>query len=189
MNYRCYHINNFYLSGIHAGIQSAHAQHELAMKYLTPNGPIVKSPFHQPAIDGYVEWATNHKTIIVLNGGMQADLEKWVELLSSTSHAHAWATFHEAPEALNGALTNIALVLPERIYGYAREVTRVLNSETFACLGEGLIFRLEDNAQCTIRAVGQGGAWLEADDGDQLTFSPVEISIMEKLSKCHLMGN
>lgn len=31
---RCYNINCFYLAGIHAGIQSGHAQKEMSLKYL-----------------------------------------------------------------------------------------------------------------------------------------------------------
>lgn len=114
---RCYHINNFYLSGIHAGIQSAHAQHEMALKYL------VKKKHNQDAsaAESYIEWIENHKTIVVLNGGMSKDLLVWQEFLSRPANSNlAWAAFSESEEALNGAITNIALVLPPRMYEYSR---------------------------------------------------------------------
>lgn len=184
MNYRCYHINNFYLGGIHAGIQSAHAQHELAMKYLSPDAAAPKTLFNAPAAAAYVEWATNHKTIIVLNGGMQSDLRSWVGLLSTTTHPHAWAEFEEAEEALNGALTNIALVLPEYVYAYASEVTKALNAPMGV---KHVLHRLEDGADCVVQKLDNGNVVLKCSDGDELLLSAVDVDIMEKLSKCRLM--
>lgn len=183
MNMRCYHLNNFYLGGIHAGIQSAHAQHEMAMKYL--GGAEAKHPHFGPARDNYKEWAKNHKTIIVLNAGMQSDLVGWVELLASNSfHEFAWAQFHEAEEALNGALTNVALVLPERIYGYAREVTKAFNTDTAHVR---VVRRLEDGAECRYYNTEDGGAKLTAPDGDEMHYTAFELQLMSRLSKCGLM--
>lgn len=182
MNMRCYHLNNFYMGGIHAGIQSAHAQHELAMKYM--GDAVVKSPHFVPAKEGYIEWATNHKTIIVLNAGMQVDLKSWITKLESNSfHSFAWAPFFEAEEALNGALTNIALVLPERIYGYAREVTRARNAGTQWIRK---VNRIDDGVECRYYDTDEG-AKLVAPDGDELTFTMFELQLMSDLSKCGLM--
>lgn len=184
MNYRCYHLNNMYLAAVHAGLQSAHAQHELAIKYLDSSESLAETPIHEPAKAGYLEWAKNHKTIIVLNGGMQSNLLEWETMLASAPHPYAWASFRESEEALNGALTNIALVLPEKIYSYAKEVTRADNAPMGVC---AVVRRLEDNAECRYKRISNGGAKLYAPDGDELVFSEFELDLMAKLSRCGLM--
>lgn len=179
---RCYHLNNFYMGGIHAGIQSAHAQHELAMKYLGEY--IAKSPHFEPAKKAYIDWATNYKTIIVLNAGMQSDLKEWVALMQSNSmHDFAWAPFYESDEAINGALTNMALVLPERIYGYAREVSKARAMESNHIR---VVRRIHDGAECRYYNTDAGGK-LVAPDGDELAFTDFELQVMLRLSKCNLM--
>lgn len=112
---RCYHFNNFYLSGIHAGIQSAHSQTELAIKY----GFNKKQG--DPKSEAYEDWAVNHKTMVVLNGGMQQSLAELLTFLDNPDNPYPWAYFCESEEALNNALTNIALVLPYHMYAYARQ--------------------------------------------------------------------
>lgn len=107
---RAYHICNMYLSGIHAGIQSAHCQHELAVKMVDPGTPINR-------FNMYLDWAKNHKTIILLNGGYQSNLEEFIEAVTLTDYP--WAEFRESNDALNGALTNVCVVLPEAMYGAA----------------------------------------------------------------------
>lgn len=113
MSYRCYHLANMYLAGIQAGIQSAHAQHVLAQKYAFP---IIDGKQPSPAFKPYREWAENHQTIICLNAGYAANLESVVDILDSENNPMAWVEWHESEEALNGAITNVAVVLPERIY-------------------------------------------------------------------------
>ena len=106
---RCYHMQNMYLSGTQAGIQTAHAQHEMAIKYLFEKND---GQCH----DMYLDWAKNHKTIILLNGGMMAQLSAIKQMLESSDNPYPWACFHESEAALNGALTNIGVVLPYKIY-------------------------------------------------------------------------
>lgn len=123
---RCYNINCFYLSGIHAGIQSGHAQKELSLKYLVKDnhrqGPQAKAIL--------VEYLEFHKTVIVLNGGMVGDLLKVEEFLAQEGNTdYAWASFRESEFALNGTLTNIALILPWHIYAYKNEVCGLLEEE------------------------------------------------------------
>lgn len=190
---RCYHINNFYLNGIHAGIQSAHAQHELAVKYL--GDTVQKNPYFTPARESYLEWATKHKTIIVLNGGMQCDLERWVELLSRNPvNAYAWAPFHEAQEALNGALTNVALVLPEHIYKHARQISTIVAGWTGA--GDRVTILKNPDIHIyleradTAREVWKLTTEMYVDD-DQVTheqlYTKFDVELMSMLSKCNLM--
>ena len=188
---RCYHLNNFYLHEKHCGIQSAHSQHELMLKYTDPSNPTIKSPFCQPQLEGYLEWARNHKTIIVLNGGMQSHLQEWVEFLTPLSHSYAWAKFNESEEALNGALTNVAVVLPERIYTFARQITNAIESgrsnvirstdfvyiELFRLPGDNYKLVRKSRAVVTEEFV-EDEAWL---------YNQFDVQLMDKLSKCSLM--
>jgi hypothetical protein len=115
---RCYHFNNMYMHGIHAGIQSKHSGDEVTLKYLA-----TKSEGQGVyARDSYLDWMANHKTVVVLNGGMHGDLVKIEAFLSSEDNPYAWAPFRESEYALNNALTNIAIVLPEHIYAYKEGV-------------------------------------------------------------------
>ncbi|MNC12906.1 hypothetical protein D3C75_606330 [compost metagenome] len=119
---RCYHFCNFYLSGIHAGIQAAHAQHELAVKYLgdgfNPDVEIHSEWSHDANIAKYLDWAKNHKTMILLNAGMQGDLLKIEGSLESDKNRFPYASFREDQYALNGALTDVCIVLPEEMYAF-----------------------------------------------------------------------
>lgn len=109
---RCYHFCHVYLSDIQKGIQSAHAQMELFVKY-----PF--NPCNNQSIDLY-EWATHHKTMICLNGGNSASLIKTKNLLEGCSYP--WSVFYEDEDSLNSTITNVAIVLPERIYTVAKQI-------------------------------------------------------------------
>lgn len=97
---RAYCINNMYLSGIHAGIQSAHSIVEVVMNH--PQHPTLK------------QWAEHDKTIVVLNGGYAKNLHIIAQLLADTDLA--WAPFYESDEALDGAITNVCVILDQSIY-------------------------------------------------------------------------
>lgn len=118
---RLYTLCNAYLSSIQQGIQSAHVTHELFLKYPRPDGPL-----YGKADNVLWSWARDHKTMIVLNGGINADLVKLREFLtySSTqlgntlgfSQGLPWATFNEDGDSLGGILTCIGIVVPEIFY-------------------------------------------------------------------------
>jgi hypothetical protein len=106
---RAYFFNNFYLSSIQQGIQSAHVVHELFVKYrVTSCGRVLK--LH--------DWAENHKTMIVLNGGHSASLRAlYVELEALAEELQLpIASFHEDEDSLDGAFTSIGIIVPESIY-------------------------------------------------------------------------
>jgi hypothetical protein len=58
------------------------------------------------------DWATNHKTIIVKNGGATQNLIQMVDLFKELNYP--WTTFSE-PD-LDNALTCVGIVVPERLY-------------------------------------------------------------------------
>lgn len=102
---RLYTFTNVYISSIQKGIQTAHVVSDMYTKYSNESGY-------------FNAWASDHKTIIVLNGGNQ-------EMLSNTfmqmkafgfRYNYPFVSFHEDEQSLNGALTAIGIVLPEEIY-------------------------------------------------------------------------
>jgi hypothetical protein len=66
--------------------------------------------------DMLYEWGTLHKTMIVLNGGFLSDMQEALEFLNTPENPYPVAEFYESQEAMGGMLTNIAIVLPEKIY-------------------------------------------------------------------------
>lgn len=107
MKTRMYCVVNQYIAGIHAGIQSAHAIAEVFRDY---------TPAKTKAGKLVLEWADEDKTIIVLNGGYQSSLQSLCEKLIPVSATYPWASFCEEKDALNGAMTAVAVVLPEYMY-------------------------------------------------------------------------
>jgi len=106
---RAYFFGNMYLSSIQQGIQAAHATHELFTKW---NQPSV-------AQANLLEWAENHKTMILLNGGYSETIQDLVTFLAQQGDhtvEYPWAPFYEEKASLNGALTTVGVILPEKIY-------------------------------------------------------------------------
>lgn len=110
MELRLYTFINFYLSSIQQGIQSAHLVHELMLKYQMHSSGAAKM---------VSDWARNHKTMIVLNGGGTQELVSAIETLRAQD-AYPWVEFYESQECLSGALTGVAVVLPESVFNAER---------------------------------------------------------------------
>ena len=117
---RCYHFGNYYLSSIQQGIQAAHAQMELFVKYkenIVPNYTSVQQEF-------LFDWAKNHKTMVCLNGGNNKDLLEIKELLTFNNDncTYPWSYFCEDEDSLGAVITNVSIVLPEKIYETAAKI-------------------------------------------------------------------
>lgn len=126
---RCYHFGNFYLSSIQQGIQAAHAQMELFVKYrenicvdYDNTNPAIEECEYQQQVDDLFDWAYNHKTMVCLNGGALGDLKNIEELMKDSENKYPWSTFYEDEYSLGAILTNIAIVLPEEIYDTAAKI-------------------------------------------------------------------
>jgi hypothetical protein len=111
---RIYHVGNMYMSSIQQGIQAAHAQMEMFVKYIPRD---FKAEVEYKKISQLVDWSNNHKTMICLNGGYDSELRKFKDILDVEHNPFPWSCFYESKEAMNGMLTNVAIVIPERIYG------------------------------------------------------------------------
>lgn len=105
VEWRLYTFTNLYVSSIQKGIQTAHVVSDLFAKYSNTNYCLN-------------EWAANHKTIIVLNGGNQESLiQTYVEMgMFAEKRKLPHVKFKEDIESLNGAVTAIGIVLPNEIY-------------------------------------------------------------------------
>jgi len=119
---RAYVLVHSALSGIQKGIQGGHALVEMGLK----EHPLFK------------EWAKKHKTVIFLEGGFQTDLEEAILVLEEHSGGlgewparFPWAAFREDEETLYGALTAVAVILPEKIYNAECEAV----GECLTCSG------------------------------------------------------
>ena len=100
-NYRAYILTNYYLSQLQCGLQSAHVISEMAMKK------------HKH----FKQWATDDKTIIILNGGNSAQLAQFETFCKTdVNNNYCWAAFREDEMSLNGALTAVGIILPDNIY-------------------------------------------------------------------------
>jgi hypothetical protein len=91
------------LSGIQKGIQCGHAAVEYSRH----------SRDGRPAYADYNEFADQHKTFILLDGGSSGDMKTRVSELRAMGIPYA--AFFE-PD-LNNSLSAIAFILPEEIYG------------------------------------------------------------------------
>jgi hypothetical protein len=121
---RIYCFGNFYLSSIQQGIQGLHALGELVVKY----GMKSKEEFgvrerHEIQSSILADFLCNHKTAIVCNGGAQKSLQDlyvfFKQGFSEGKNDFPYSQFKEEQDALNGALTCVAIVLPARIYEFA----------------------------------------------------------------------
>ena len=112
MELRFYSFINFYLSPIQQGIQTAHLVHEMFNKYpIRTSAGVMDTASSDYSL---YEWSENHKTIIVLNAGVDADIQELFD---------AFATLDEFPfvefredAGLCHARTGVGIVLPETIF-------------------------------------------------------------------------
>lgn len=144
MKTRMYCIVNQYITGIHAGIQSAHAIAELMTWYGKPR---TDAPEELTAHHWLKCWREEDKTIIVLNGGYQSVLQDFLDqAMSLETYPVAW--WREEQKALNGAMTAVAVVLPEFIYNPEYKATpegafipqhAMEVNDTYTCEETGLV--------------------------------------------------
>jgi hypothetical protein len=99
---RFYAAGNMYLSSIQQGIQAFHCLGEMVS--------------HRGAEVAMVdEWLHNHKTLVCLNGGNNATLTEFYNLIVDNP-LYPVAKFHEDEQSMGGMLTCVGIIVPERIY-------------------------------------------------------------------------
>lgn len=155
---RAYFFGNMYLSSIQQGIQAQHTTGEFFNKYVTDFAP---GSVFEKASRTLWDWSRNHKTSILLNGGFGENLHALVDMFSSPHNPFPWAHFHEEQAALDGALTCVGIVLPERIYATASAIR---------------------GDQELVDEIMASGAW-ENEDGDLWRLSKWEFELCQELNK------
>lgn len=115
-------------------------------------------------------WAEDHNTIVILNGGNCATLRELELFLRSSDNEFAYTGFWEDNQSLNDALTCVGVVLPERIYDAAEQVRS--RSMTF------------------IYDITTGGYLLDNDKAFKGRLAPkftkFEKELIDRLNKCGL---
>ena len=106
---RFYGFGNYYLSSLQQGLQAGHAAVDLYVKY-----HLEQELSNQQVL--FADWAANHKTMVLLNGGNSADLQDLFNFLSCEENPYPFVKFHEDEVSLNGALTYVGMILPPKIY-------------------------------------------------------------------------
>jgi hypothetical protein len=122
---RAYFFTNMYLSSIQHGIQSLHCLQEINTKYQNESSILT-------------DWAENHKTVIVLNGGPSEKLHAIKHLFEDDNNTYPWGYFIEP--SIDNALTCVGIILPESMYAKVRydigtldyEISQVVKSANFA---------------------------------------------------------
>jgi hypothetical protein len=115
---RAYFFGNMYLSSIQQGIQALHCTSEMFVKYqLPPDDSLMFD-----VSDHLYDWAREHKTVVLLNAGYSSTIRDIQAFMMDNDNHYPWAVFHEGDDALDGALTCLGIVLPEKIYEAARLV-------------------------------------------------------------------
>ena len=104
---RAYFFGNMYLSSIQQGIQAAHVVAEMGLEYGEGNCEIDSH---------FLGWARDHKTMVLLNAGYSDEIRSLVDFFGREGNPYPWAFFNEGQDALDGALTCVGIILPEKIY-------------------------------------------------------------------------
>lgn len=141
--YRLYSFTNMYLSSIQKGIQTAHVVSEMSAIWC-------ENPPSLDAKEVFDVWADQDKTVIVLNGGNQANLENIFQCAEkfATEYELPVVRFYEDQESLGGALTAVGIILSKEIYNLASEM-RKLQTE--------LVTGLSDNTNMFLNVLNQCG--------------------------------
>lgn len=111
---RFYAFCNYYLSSLQQGLQAAHVLTEMSMKARLKGGQYWRH---------YDNWASDHKTIILLNGGNDKDLRELLTFFNM-SNPYLYGSFCEDQQSLNGAMTCVGIILPENIYESTAAIRR-----------------------------------------------------------------
>lgn len=114
---KAFSLNCMYFSGIHAGIQTAHCHDELALKFFL-NYHLYDDLYIMEQKVNYIDWLDNHKVTVVKNGGYAiniSDAKHFLEKNSDINH-YPWTFFKESVAAANGIMTNVTIILPEKVY-------------------------------------------------------------------------
>jgi len=155
---RMYFFGNMYLSSIQQGIQAAHVVTEMFNENPLESGT--------DQVEILYEWSHDHKTMILLNGGYGSNLHDLVDFFDQDDNPYPFSYFKESEAALDNAITSVGIILPEKIYEGGKIIRKLkLEVEKIYKNGEKLSLAI---------------------NGERVTYSNWEISLMERLNKFRL---
>jgi len=126
---RLYTFLNYYLSSIQQGIQSAHILGEIyneanskrtTIDSFEGEGIVQELRYNERDLMVF-DWAENHKTMVVCNGGNNQNLRDLISFFKIVDNPYPWAAFYEDADSLDRALTGVGIILPESIYDVTTE--------------------------------------------------------------------
>jgi len=112
-NYRMYSFGNYYLSSIQQGIQCSHGQSNMFKQYIDDK----LTPLHQVQLESWLETPTT----ICLNAGNTKSILCLKDFLEEKSTL-LWSYFNEDEDSLGGIITNVSILVPERVYVAYKEL-------------------------------------------------------------------
>lgn len=121
---RFYGFGNYYLSSLQQGLQAAHCVADMFMKYEYSEDDVLLRR------NVLLEWARQHKTMVLLNGGNSSELHDLYNFLNDYNNPYPYVRFYEDEQSLNCALTYVGVILPEKIYKSAALVRNVPEAVT-----------------------------------------------------------
>ena len=121
---RMYGLVNYQLTGIQQGIQFLHAVVEYGQTAQEIGGEVLAH---------YNNWANNHKTVIILNGGTTNNNVNKLGTLNNhqkslTDNKIAFAGFYEVD--LGDQLTALAFIIDERVFNKEKYPDFVFTNQT-----------------------------------------------------------
>lgn len=170
---RAYYFGNMYLSSIQQGIQALHATTEMYERYRGVPGAVEQSLQLN-------EWATDHKTVVLLNAGYSEELHDLCRFFDNKGNGFPWSWFTEGEDALDGALTCVGVVLPRRIY----DTAAALRKRVVLAAGEvGLRTMIEDDGEVTFFVENAYGINCGPDNRVTWRFNKWEYQLMDRMNQ------
>lgn len=110
-----YYFTNMYLSSIQQGVQPLHVTSRMFVKYQRTPQRIASNQYKL-----LMDWAENYEIVTLLNAGYSSNILEIMKFFDSKDNYYPWNFFNEGENALDGALTSIGIVVPERIHKTAK---------------------------------------------------------------------
>ena len=169
---RAYFFGNMYLSDKQQGIQAQHVTTRLFTKYR------LHLEVYKETFEMLFDWAENHETTILLNGGMADDLTElhnfFEQAYCNKDNFFPYSYFRESKEALGQCMTSVGIILPPSIYNGVKAMQKVKR------------MRRDDKERFAFEI--HNTLTLTDPDGNQedVMYNEFEIELMERLGKYRL---
>lgn len=134
---RAYYFGNMYLKLIQQGIQALHATARMFVKYQH------HEPVYRETISMLYDWAENHETVILMDGGYAENVYNLIDFFRREDNIYPWHDFYESKAALDGALTCVGIVLPDKIFDTAKKI----RERTYTLEGVKLLKGVPDSSE------------------------------------------